>query len=79
MKRAAETVNANQRATDDWWDYSLDQQKRLGPDTGSVTKHSSACGHRWVNEAGKRLQTNGINANPSDNGRGKWTLQQNVH
>jgi hypothetical protein len=79
MQRAAESANANHRAADDWCDYSLDQQKRLDPNTGLVTKDSSAYSYTWVNEAGKRLQTNDINANPNGNGTGNWTLQQNVH
>ena len=79
MKQAAATSNANHRAADDWADYSLDKQKRLDPNTGKVTKDSSAYNYTWVNEQGKRLQTNDPNDNPNGNGTGNWTLQENIH
>jgi len=79
MKEAAASANANHRAAQDWADYSLDQQKRLDPHTGKITKDSSAYSYTWVNESGKRIQTNDINENPNGNGTGKWTLQQNIH
>ena len=78
MKQAAASANANHRAADDWCDYSLDQQKRLDPNTGLITKDSSAYNYTWVNETGDRVQTNNINANPNGNGTGNWTLQENV-
>jgi hypothetical protein len=78
MKQAAATSNANHRAADDWADYSLDKQKRLDPNTGKVTKDSSAFSYTWVNEQGKRYQTNDPNDNPNGNGTGNWTLQQNI-
>ncbi len=73
MKQAAASANANHRAADDWCDYSLDQQKRLDPNTGLITKDSSAYNYTWVNETGDRVQTNNINANPNGNGTGNWT------
>jgi hypothetical protein len=79
MKQAAATSNANHQAAGDWADYSLDQQKRLDPNTGKITKDSSAYSYTWVNEQGKRIQTNDINANPNGNGTGNWTLQENIH
>ena len=79
MKQAAATSNANHRAADDWADYSLDKQKRLDPNTGKVTKDSSAYSYTWVNEQGKRYQTNNPNDNPNGNGTGNWTLQENIH
>jgi hypothetical protein len=79
MKQAAASANANHRAADDWCDYSLDQQKRLDPNTGLITKDSSAYNYTWVNESGDRVQTNNINANPNGNGTGNWTLQENIH
>ncbi len=78
MKQAAASANANRRAADDWCDYSLDQQKRLDPHTGLITKDSSAYNYTWMNESGDRVQTNNINANPNGNGTGNWTLQENV-
>jgi hypothetical protein len=78
MKQAAASANANHRAADDWCDYSLDQQKRLDPNTGLITKDSSAYNYTWVNESGDRVQTNNINANPNGNGTGNWTLQENI-
>jgi hypothetical protein len=79
MQAAAASANARSRAADDWCDYSLDQQKRLDPNTGFITKDSSAYNYSWVNEQGDRVQTNNINANPNGNGSGNWTLQENVH
>ncbi|HEY1866124.1 MAG TPA: hypothetical protein VGG55_03560 [Candidatus Acidoferrales bacterium] len=78
MARAAESANARHQAADDWCDYSLDLQKRLDPRTGEITKDSSAYSYTWVNEQGKRVQTNDVNANPNGNGTGNWTLQENV-
>lgn len=78
MARATESANARHQAADDWCDYSLDLQKRLDPRTGEITKDSSAYNYTWVNEQGKRVQTNDVNANPNGNGTGNWTLQENV-
>jgi hypothetical protein len=78
MQRTQDSMNARGRAADDWCDYSLDQQKRLDPNTGLITKDSSAYNYTWVNETGDRVQTNNINANPNGNGTGNWTLQENV-
>ena len=78
MKQAANSANANHRMAGDWADYSLDQQKRLDPNTGQITKDSSAYSNTWVNESGQRIQTNDINANPNGNGTGNWTLQLNI-
>ena len=50
MNRTGEAMNARSRAADDWCDYSLDQQKRLDPNTGLITKDSSAYNYTWVNE-----------------------------
>jgi hypothetical protein len=79
MKQAAASANANHQMAGDWADYSLDQQKRLDPNTGKITKDSSAYSYTWVNESGQRIQTNDINANPNGNGTGNWTQQLNVH
>lgn len=78
MQNTANNMNARSRAADDWCDYSLDQQKRLDPNTGLITKDSSAYNYSWVNEQGDRVQTNNINANPNGNGTGNWTLQENI-
>ena len=79
MQRTADNMNARSRMTDDWCDYALDQQKRMDPNTGVITKDSSAYSYTWVNQFGKRIQTNDINDNPNGNGTGNWTLQENVH
>jgi hypothetical protein len=78
MQRAAESADANHRAADDWADYSLDRQKRLDPNTGEITKDSSAYSYTWVNESGQRIQTNDVNENPNGRGTGNWVLQENV-
>jgi hypothetical protein len=79
MKQATASANANHQSAGDWADYSLDQQKRLDPNTGKITKDSSAYSYTWVNEQGKRIQTNNVNDNPNGNGTGNWTLQENIH
>jgi hypothetical protein len=78
MQRAAASANARQQAADDWCDFALDRQKRMDPNTGEITKDSSAYSYTWVNQSGQRFQTNDINANPNGAGTGNWTLQQNV-
>ena len=78
MARANESMNARHQAADDWCDYSLDLQKRPDPRTGEITKNSSAYSYTWVNDQGKRIQTNDVNANPNGNGTGNWTLEENV-
>ncbi len=78
IQNTGDNMNARGRAADDWCDYSLDQQKRLDPNTGLITKDSSAYNYTWVNEQGDRVQTNNINANPNGNGTGNWTLQENI-
>jgi hypothetical protein len=78
MKQAAASANANHQSAGDWADYSLDQQKRLDPNTGKISKDSSAYTYTWVNEQGQRFQTNNVNENPNGNGTGNWTLQENI-
>jgi hypothetical protein len=78
MQNTANSMNARSRAADDWCDYSLDQQERLDPNTGLITKDSSAYNYTWINEQGDRVQTNNVNANPNGNGTGNWTLQENI-
>lgn len=79
MQRAQASSNARGQMADDWCDFALDRQKRMDPNTGEITKDSSAYSYTWMNESGKRIQTNDINANPNGNGTGNWTLQENVH
>ncbi len=79
MQRAAQSASARSHAADDWCDYALDLQKRMDPNTGVISKDSSAYNYTWVNQSGQRIQTNDVNANPNGNGTGNWTLQQNVN
>jgi hypothetical protein len=78
--RAGQQAASDARAqvADDWCDIALDRQKRMDPNTGLVTKDSYLYNYTWVNESGKRLQTNDINENPNGEGTGDWTLQENV-
>ena len=80
MQQAGASAKANHQMAGDWADYSLDQQKRLDPTTGRITKDSSAYSYTWVNDSDprNRMQTNDVNFNPNGNGTGNWTLQQNV-
>jgi len=78
MKRAAEISNNNHRVADDWCDYSLDQQKRLDPRTGEITKDSNAYSYTWINEFGEHYQTNDFNDNPNGGPKGNWNIATNV-
>ncbi len=78
MKRAAEISNNNHRIADDWCDYSLDQQKRLDPRTGEITKDSNAYTYTWINEFGEHYQTNDFNDNPNGGPKGNWNIANNV-
>lgn len=78
MKRAADISNTNHRIADDWCDYSLDQQKRLDPRTGEITKDSSAYSYTWINEFGEHYQTNDFNDNPNGGPKGNWNIATNV-
>jgi hypothetical protein len=78
MKRAAEISNNNHRIADDWCDYSLDQQKRLDPRTGEITKDSNAYNYTWINEFGEHYQTNDFNDNPNGGPKGNWNIATNV-
>jgi hypothetical protein len=78
MRRTQESMNARSRVAGDWADYALDQQKRRDPRTGEITKDSSAYSYSWVDDSGKRIQTNDVNENPNGRLSGNWTLQQNV-
>jgi hypothetical protein len=78
MKSANEAMNARSGIAHDWADYALDQQNRMDPNTGKITKDSNAYSYTWVNEFGERKQTNEINYNPNGLLKGNWTLQMNV-
>jgi hypothetical protein len=79
MKQAAATSDASHRMAGDWADYSLDQQKRLDPATGKISKDSSAYSYTWINEAGQHYQTNDPNDNPNGNNTGNWNMATNIH
>jgi hypothetical protein len=80
MNQAAQVANANHTAASDWVDYSLDRQTVRDPNTGQVTKVSSANSYTWLDASGKvSYQTNDVNANPNGSLQGTWTRQQVVH
>ena len=78
MRITGNNMKGRAAAADDWCDYALDQQKRLDPNTGQISKDSSAYNYTWVNQSGDHLQTNDINQNPNGYGPDTWTLQENV-
>ena len=78
MARTGAGMAERGRVAGDWCDQVLDQQKRLDPATGKITKDSSAYSYTWLDESGNRIQTNDINANPNGSVKGNWALQQNV-
>ncbi len=78
MQRTQDSMNARSRMAGDWADYALDLQKRRDPTTGEITKDSSRYSYTWVDESGKRYQTNDMNDTPNGRLNGNWTLQENV-
>jgi hypothetical protein len=76
--RDQEATAAQSGMAHDWADFALDQQKRMDPNTGKVSKDSSAYSYTWVDQSGQRQQTNDINYNPNGLLKGNWTLQTNV-
>jgi hypothetical protein len=80
MNRAAQIANSNHTIASDWVDYSLDQQTVRDPNTGQVSKVSSAYSYTWVDSSGKNsYQTQYSDANPNGILQGNWTRQQQVH
>jgi len=80
MNRTGAAMNARSTATSNWVDYSLDRQTVRDPNTGQVTKVSSANSYTWLDASGKTsYQTNDPNADPNGTLRGTWTRQQVVN
>jgi len=80
IHRTQEAGNARQTADSDMVDYSLDQQTVRDPNTGQITKASSAYSYTWVDTTGKTgYQTNDPNANPNGSLPGTWTRQTVTH
>jgi hypothetical protein len=64
----------------DMVDYSLDRSTVMDPNTGQISKVSSAYGNTWVDATGKTsYQTNDPSANPNGVLPGSWTRQSVVH
>lgn len=80
MHRAAEVANSNHRMASDVVDYALDRQTVRDPNTGQISKVSSAYSYTWVDSTGKAsYQTSDPNATPNGSLPGNWTRQQVVH
>lgn len=80
MNQAAQVANSNHTIASDWVDYSLDRQTVRDPNTGQLSKVSSAYSYTWVDQSGKTaFQTMDVNANPNGSLQGTWTRQQVVH
>jgi hypothetical protein len=80
MARTQQSMNARSTATSDWVDYALDRRTVMDPNTGQVSKVSSAYNYTWVDSTGKvSYQTNDPNANPNGVLNGNWTKQSVVH
>ena len=80
MARAAQVANSNHRMAQDMVDYSLDRSTVMDPNTGQISKVSSAYGNTWVDATGKTsYQTNDPSANPNGVLPGSWTRQSVVH
>jgi hypothetical protein len=80
MANANASMNARSTAASDWVDYALDQQTVSDPNTGQISKVSSASSYTWVDSSGKTsYQTNDVNANPNGVLQGTWTKQTVVH
>jgi hypothetical protein len=80
MANAAAIANSDHQMAMDTVDYSLDQQTVMDPNTGAISKASSAYNYTWVDSSGKTsYQTNDSSANPNGVMPGTWTKQQVVH
>ena len=80
MAGAQENMNARSTATSDWVDYALDRKTVMDPNTGQVSKVSSAYNYTWIDNSGKvSYQTSDPNANPNGVLQGSWTKQAVVH
>jgi hypothetical protein len=80
MARTQANMNARSTATSDWVDFALDRQTVRDPNTGQVSKVSSAQSYTWVDSTGKSYYpTNDVNANPNGVLPGVWTKQSVVH
>ncbi len=80
MQRAAEASNSRQRQAADVVDSVLDRQTVRDPNTGQVSKVSSAYSYTWVDSTGKTsFQTQDPNANPNGTLQGNWTRQEVTH
>jgi len=80
MHQAAQVANSNHTMAADWTDYALDRQTVRDPNTGQISKVSSASSYTWVDASGKTAyQTNDPNADPNGSLQGTWTRQQTVH
>ena len=80
MARTQASMDARSTAASDWVDYALDQKTVADPNTGQISKVSSAYTQTWVDDTGKvSYQTNDPNANPNGVLPGNWRQQQTVH
>jgi len=80
LARSAQIANTNHTIAQDWVDFSLDRQTVRDPNSGQISKVSSASSYTWVDETGKTsYQTNDVNADPNGTLKGTWTRQQVVH
>ena len=80
MQRAAQVADSNHRSAMDTVDYALDRQTVRDPQTGQLTKVSSALSYTWLDETGKTsFQSNDVNADPNNRLTGTWTRQDVVH
>lgn len=80
MARTQQNMNARSTATSDWVDYALDRKTVLDPNTGQLSKVSSAYSYTWADSTGKMsYQTNDPTANPNGVLQGNWTKQTVVH
>ena len=80
MAQANASMNARSTATSDWVDYALNEQTVVDPNTGQVSKVSSADSYTWIDSTGKTsYQTPDVNANPNGVMPGNWTKQTVVH
>jgi len=80
MNRTAQAGAARHTAASDVVDYALDQQTVRDPDTGQITKATSAYSYTWVDSTGKvGYQTNDPNANPNGSLQGNWSRQTVTH
>ncbi len=77
QRRTAEMEKARHDGAENFKDYLRDERNATNPNTGATSKVSSKHNYTWVNENGRKYQTDSASDNPNGRLAGNWTLMQN--